>query len=158
MSGAVLAGPSSLIDEARTWRHRYGGQVYQQYPAALSALLGIERELPRLASYVAHAKVVATAMAEGFRAAGVPWFRVGPEVPHTHQFQVWLPYGADALSEAAVAQAEETGVGLFHRFHPAPGGGAPGVSFTEVTVAGPALDWTAQDVVEAVAEFVRRAG
>ncbi|MEV8569145.1 beta-eliminating lyase-related protein [Streptomyces sp. NPDC051322] len=156
LSGAVLAGPATLVDEARTWRHRYGGQVFQQYPAALSALLGLERELPRLPSYVAHAKVVAAGLTEGFRAARVPWFRVNPEVPHTHQFQVWLPYGADVLSEAAVTQAEETGVGLFHRFHSS--GEVPGVSVTEVTVAAPGLSWTAADVVEAVAEFVRRVG
>ncbi|WP_236569752.1 low specificity L-threonine aldolase, partial [Streptomyces sp. MBT59] len=59
LSGAVLAGPSTLVEEARVWRHRYGGQLFQQFPAALSALVGLERELPRLPSYVAHAKVVA---------------------------------------------------------------------------------------------------
>ncbi|WP_371536258.1 MULTISPECIES: low specificity L-threonine aldolase [unclassified Streptomyces] len=155
LSGAVLAGPASLIDQARTWRHRYGGTLFQQYPAALSGLLGLERELPRLASYVAHAKVVAAGLTDGFRAAGVPWFRVNPEVPHTHQFQVWLPYEADVLSEAAVAQAEETGVALFHQFYPAPGG-VPGVSLTEVTVAAPGLSWSAADVTGAVEEFVRR--
>ncbi len=43
----------------------------------------------------------------------MPWARVRPEVPHTHEFQVWLPYDEDALSGAALAQAEETGVLLF---------------------------------------------
>ncbi|MEU0128292.1 beta-eliminating lyase-related protein [Streptomyces sp. NPDC006289] len=155
LSGAVLAGPESLVDEARTWRHRYGGQVFQQYPAALSALLGIERELPRLPSYVAHAKVVAEALAEGFAGSAVPWSRVHPRPPHTHQFQVWLPYAAEVLDEASVRQAEETGVTLFRRWFPAPAG-PPGLSFTEVTVAAPGLEWTAGDVLEAVAEFVGR--
>ncbi|NEC00055.1 threonine aldolase family protein, partial [Streptomyces anulatus] len=156
LSGAVLAGPSTLVEEARVWRHRYGGQVFQQYPAALSALLGLERELPRLPSYVAHAKVVAGALAEGFAASGVPWFRVHPEPPHTHQFQVWLPYGAEVLDEASVRQAEETGVTLFRRwFAGAAGTGLPpGVAFTEVTVAGAGLEWSAEDVRDAVAGFV----
>ncbi|MFG2925895.1 threonine aldolase family protein [Streptomyces sp. NPDC048305] len=155
LSGAVLAGPESLVEEARTWRHRYGGQVFQQYPAALSALLGLERELPRLPSYVAHAKVVASAFAEGFADSAVPWSRVHPEPPHTHQFQVWLPYDADVLDEASVSQAEETGVTLFRRWSPAPSG-PPGLSFTEVTVAAPGLEWTATDAKEAVAQFVAR--
>ncbi|HBF80387.1 MAG TPA: threonine aldolase [Streptomyces sp.] len=155
LSGAVLAGPATLVEQARTWRHRYGGQVFQQYPAALSALLGLERELPRLPSYVEHAKLVAGALAEGFAGSGVPWFRVHPEPPHTHQFQMWLPYGTEALDEASVRQAEETGVTLFRRWFPA-AGGPPGVSFTEVTVAAPGLEWTAQDVRDAVAGFVER--
>lgn len=155
LSGAVLAGPDVLVEEARVWRHRYGGQLFQQYPAALSALIGLDRELPLLPTYVDHAKVVAGAMAEGF-AAGVPWFRVHPEPPHTHQFQVWLPYGAEVLDEASLRQAEETGVTLFRRWGSAAGaaGLPPGVSVTEVTVSGSGLEWSAQDVREAVGVFV----
>ncbi|MFD4940958.1 threonine aldolase family protein [Streptomyces sp. NPDC058409] len=155
ISGAALAGPESLIEEARTWRHRYGGQLFQQFPAALAALIGLEQELPQLPSYVAQAKVVAGAMAEGFSAAGVGWFRVHPEPPHTHQFQVWLPYEAEVLAEASVRQAEETGVALFRVWHPA-AAGPPGVSFTEVTVGREGLEWTAGDVRAAVGEFVKR--
>ncbi|MFE5090517.1 threonine aldolase family protein [Streptomyces sp. NPDC056638] len=155
ISGAALAGPESLIEEARTWRHRYGGQIFQQFPAALAALIGLEQELPQLPSYVAQAKVVAGAMTEGFSAAGVGWFRVHPEPPHTHQFQVWLPYEADVLAEASVRQAEETGVALFRVWHPA-ASGPPGVSFTEVTVGREGLEWTAAEVRAAVEEFVKR--
>ncbi|UYQ66601.1 threonine aldolase family protein [Streptomyces peucetius] len=154
ISGAVLAGPAALIDEARAWRHRYGGLLFQQYPAALSALVGLERELPRLPSYVAHAKVVAAALTGAFRDSGVPWSRVNPPVPHTHQFQVWLPYGTDLLNEAAVTQSEETGVTLFRRWFSE--GCPPGVSVTEVTVSAEGLEWTEQDVAAAASEFVRR--
>ncbi|MGP3637854.1 threonine aldolase family protein [Streptomyces sp. 24-1644] len=157
LSGAALAGPAELVDEARTWRHRYGGDVFQQHPAALSALLGLEQELPRLPAYVAHAKVVAGALAEGFEESAVPWFRVHPEPPHTHQFQVWLPYGEGVLNEASVRQAEETGTVLFRRWFTGPST-PPGVSFTEVTVAAEGLEWTTQDVRGAVAEFVERLG
>ncbi|MFG3499198.1 threonine aldolase family protein [Streptomyces sp. NPDC047928] len=154
LSGAALVGPESLVDEARAWRHRYGGVLFQQHPAALAALLGLERELPRLPSYVAHARVVAAALREGFEAAGVPWFRVHPEQPHTHQFQVWLPYDPEALTEASVRQAEDTGVGLFRRwFAPVPAG-PPGVAVTEVTVTAPGLTWTHQDVLDAVNDFL----
>ncbi|WP_299539474.1 low specificity L-threonine aldolase [uncultured Streptomyces sp.] len=158
LSGAALAGPESLVAEARTWRHRYGGQVFQQYPAALSALIGLDRELPRLPAYAAHARTVAGALAEGFAASAVPWFRVHPQPPHTHQFHVWLPYGVDELDEASVRQAEETGVTLFRRWFPESGGTPlpPGVSLTEVTVAAAGLEWSAEDVRAAVADFVSR--
>lgn len=151
--GAALAGPRELVEEAKTWRHRYGGMVFQQFPTVLSALVGLERQLPRLPEYVAHARVVAAAMREGFAAAGVPWARVHPEAPHTHDFQVWLPYEPDVLAEAAVRAAEETGVVLFGSGWER---GGPGLAFTEVHVRGEGLEWTAEDVKAAVAEFVTR--
>jgi threonine aldolase len=151
--GALLAGPQTLVDEAKAWRHRYGGMVFQQFPTALSALAGLERELPRIPEYVAHARVVATALREGFAASGVPWMRIHPEVPHTNEFQVWLPYDIDVLSEAALRQAEETKTVLFaHAWDPR----GPGLAFTEVYVRAAGLEWTADDVRGAVAEFVAR--
>ncbi|MFE6178300.1 threonine aldolase family protein [Streptomyces sp. NPDC056464] len=151
--GAAVAGPRTLVDEAKAWRHRYGGTIFQQFPTALSALAGLRRELPRLPEYVAHARVVAAALREGFAAAGVPWTRVHPEPPHTNEFQVWLPYDADTLAEAAIRQAEETKTVLFAGGWEAKG---PGLAFTEVYVRAAALEWTADDVREAVAGFVRR--
>ncbi|MFF8592031.1 threonine aldolase family protein [Streptomyces sp. NPDC015220] len=151
--GAALAGPRELVEEAKAWRHRYGGTLFQQFPTALSALIGLERELPRLPQYVAHARVVADALREGFAAAGVPWARVHPGVPHTHEFQLWLPYDPEVLAEAAVRQAEETGTLLFGR--PWDRGG-PGLAWTEVTVRAAGLEWTADDVKAAVADFAGR--
>ncbi|MCF1599333.1 threonine aldolase family protein [Streptomyces muensis] len=151
--GAALAGPKALVEEARVWRHRYGGQVFQQFPTVLSALVGLERQLPRLPEYVAHARVVAAALREGFAAAGVPWARVYPEVPHTHDFQVWLPYDTDVAAEAAVRAAEETDTMLFAHAWDQKG---PGLSFTEIHVRAPGLEWTADDVKTAVTEFVAR--
>jgi threonine aldolase len=151
--GAALAGPKTLIEEAKTWRHRYGGMIFQQFPTALSALAGLERELPRLPEYVRHARVVAAALREGFAEAGVPWARVHPAVPHTHEFRLWLPYAPEVLAEAAVRQAEETSVLLFAR---AWDHGGPDLAWTEVTVGAQGLEWTADDVRAAVAGFVTR--
>ena len=151
LGGAALAGPKTLIDEAKTWRHRYGGMVFQQFPTVLTALAGLDRELPRLPAYVAHARVVAEALREGFATAGVPWIRVHPEQPHTHDFQVWLPYDRDAVTEAAIRQAEETRTALFSNPWDAKG---PGLAVTEVYVRAAALEWTADDVKAAVADFV----
>ncbi|MCZ0980059.1 beta-eliminating lyase-related protein [Streptomyces diastatochromogenes] len=156
LSGAALAGPEDVMEEARVWRHRYGGMVFQQYPAALSALRGLDVELPRLPSYAAHARVVAAAIREAFAEAGAGWSRVHPETPHTHQFQVWLPYDPETLTAAALAQTEDTGAAFFRRWFPPAAGGPPGVAFTEVTVTEPGLEWTAEDVKEAVRDFLRR--
>lgn len=155
LSGAMLAGPSEFVDEARAWRHRYGGQLFQQYPVALAALAGLERELPLLPTYVRHARVVAAALRAEL-AASVAWFRLVPEVPHTHQFQAWLPFAPEALTEASMRTAEETGVTLFRGWRAQGPYGPPGVAVTEVTVARPGLDWTPEDVRAAAREFLAR--
>ncbi|MEU6817429.1 aminotransferase class I/II-fold pyridoxal phosphate-dependent enzyme [Streptomyces sp. NPDC046860] len=153
LGGAALACPADLAEEARAWRHRYGGMVFQQFPTALAALIGLEQELPRLPEYVRHARVVAAALREGFAAAGLPWARVHPEVPHTHDFQVWLPFEAEVLAEAAVRQAEETGTLLFADPWNSRG---PGLAVTETGVRASGLAWTAQDVRDAAEDFARR--
>ncbi|WP_411543915.1 threonine aldolase family protein [Kitasatospora sp. DSM 101779] len=157
LSGAVVAGPRVLIKETRIWRHRYGGRIFHQFPAALSALAGLDRELPRLPEYVAHAKAVAQAIAQGFEDAGLGWSKVQPEVPHIHQFQVWLPFAAEKLNDAAARQAQESGVAVFQMPWWEPGL-PPGISLTEVTVSAAGLDWEPADVREAVIDFVRRIG
>ncbi|MGY0236116.1 threonine aldolase family protein [Longispora urticae] len=139
ISGAALAGSADFVAEARAWRHRYGGNLFQQWPAALSGLVGLDTELPRLPEYLAHAKVVAGALAGHVT--------VYPEVPHTHEFQVWLPYPAERVNEAGLALAERTGEWLFGGFWDA---GTPGWSKTEVTVAAWSLEWSAEDVTAAV--------
>jgi threonine aldolase len=145
ISGAALAGPAEFVAQSKAWRHRYGGQLFQQWPAALSALVGLDRELPRLEAYVAHAKVVAEALADA------PGGRVHPAVPQTHQFQFWLPYSAEQLNDATLRQAEDTKRVLFGGWRDS---AVPGHALTEVTVAGPALEWTAGDVAEALGEFL----
>ncbi|MEU6113594.1 beta-eliminating lyase-related protein [Streptomyces sp. NPDC047117] len=153
ISGAALAGAEDFVAEARAWRHRYGGLPFQQWPAALAALSGLDRELPRLPEYVAHAKVVVAALNEGLAEHGVPWFRVHPDPPHTHDFQVWLPYSPEVLDKAGLRLAEETRTALFRRWRD---GGVPGLAVTEVHVASAALGWTAADVRDVLADFLAR--
>lgn len=86
----------------------------------------------------------------------MPYFRVNPETPYTHQFQVWLAASAEALNEAGVRQAEETKTAVFGKWFDV--GGAPGLAMTEVTVAASALEWTPEDVAIGVADFLTYLG
>ncbi|MCR3748390.1 threonine aldolase family protein [Lentzea californiensis] len=126
ISGAALAGTQDFVDQARVWRHRYGGMLFQQWPAALSALHGLDTVLPKLGTYVEHAKVVASAM-------GLP-------EPHTHQFALHLPGDPQRLTEVSGEF-----LGNFWRDGT--------LAKNEITVAEPALEWTAEEVEEAWAEF-----
>jgi threonine aldolase len=147
ISGAALAGPAELAGYARVWRHRYGGQLFQQWPAVLAALAGLDAELPRLAEYVRHARTVAAAL------AAVPGARVHPEPPHTHQFQLWLPHPADALNEAALALAEQDKEWFVGGWRDT---ALPGLAMAEVTVAGPALEWRTEEILDVATRFLAR--
>ncbi|MFF7634120.1 threonine aldolase family protein [Kitasatospora sp. NPDC008050] len=149
LSGAVLAGDPELVREAVAWRHRYGGLLYQQWPAALSALAALNRELPRLPGYLAQARIVA----DGLRAVlpEVPGGRLHPDPPHTHQFQLWLPYPAQRLTEATLRHAEADGDALFGSWWESR---LPGLSMTEVTALTPALSWSAQQVADSFRGFL----
>jgi threonine aldolase len=148
LSGAALAGPEDFVAQARAWRHRHGGQIFSQWPAVIGALIGLDRELPRLPEYVAHAKVVAAALAT------LPGATVYPNPPHTHQFQLWLPYPKEALDTASLALAEQDGI----RFVGGWNEQAPGDRcMAEVTIAADALAWTAEDVVSVGKAFLDRA-
>ncbi|MFI9051815.1 threonine aldolase family protein [Streptomyces sp. NPDC053427] len=156
ISGAALAGPEDFVEEARAWRHRYGGQLFQQWPAALAALVGLDRELPRLPEYAAQAKVVARALADGLAEAGLPWSAVHPATPHTHEFQVWLPHPPEVLNEAGTRLAEETGTTVFRYWFTPDGAPPPGLSMTEMTIGSSALEWTPAEVRAALGEFLAR--
>lgn len=147
IGGAALAGSAELAAYARVWRHRYGGQLFQQWPAVLAALSGLDAELPRLPEYVRHARNVARVL------AALPGARVHPDPPHTHQFQLWLPLPAEALNAATLALAEEEKDWFVAGWQDAP---IPGLAMTEVTVAGPALEWRGEEIADLAARFLAR--
>jgi hypothetical protein len=123
--------------------------LYQQFPAILAAMSGLDSELPRLPSYVAHAATVAQALRTAF-AGELPWFRIHPAVPHTHQFAVWLPYPASVLDEAVLRQAEQERISLFRGWASTD---LPDVAKAEVQVSASALDWTAAEIGAAARAF-----
>jgi threonine aldolase len=148
ISGAALAGTAELASFARIWRHRYGGTLFQQWPAALTALAGLDRELPRIPGYVRHARTVAAAL------SALPGARVHPDPPHTHQFRLWLPYPAQTLNDAALALAEEERVWFAAGWQDTD---VPGIAMTEITVAAAALELTTEEVVDVSERFLSRA-
>ncbi len=141
LSGAALAGSADLIREAKAWRHRYGGKLYQQWPFAYTALHGLDTILPELPSFVAHARSLATAMPG----------RVHPDPPHTHQFQLWLPGPAAALNEACLRLAEREKVWFAYGWRDRP---PTGLAMTEITIARPAMSLSAAEVTDIADAFL----
>jgi threonine aldolase len=145
--GAAVAAEKDFIAQARAWRHRYGGNVFQQWPSALSAMVGLQTIVPRLESYVDHARAVADVL------AALPGARVNPNPPHTHQFQLLLPGSAEAFNEATLAFAEQEKVWFaagWRDLTPA------GVAMAEITIAEPALQLSPQDIARIAGAWLDR--
>ncbi len=112
LAGAVLAGDADFIAEARIWQHRHGGRLVTIAPLALSAQLGFERNLPKMAAYRTRARAIAERLA---RLDGV---EIVPDPPHTNTFHVFLRGDLAALEASAHAHAREHGTFVFARLAP----------------------------------------
>jgi threonine aldolase len=148
LSGAALVGPADVMTEARAWRHRYGGNTFQQWPAVVTAQAGLDAILPRVPSYVEHARVVAEGLAR------VPGARVNPAPPHIHQFQLCLPVPAQRLNEAALALAEDEQTWFAYGWSDRP---PTGSSVVEISIYSDGLAWTADDVEATLKALIARA-
>jgi threonine aldolase len=109
LPGAALAGPQSLIDEAKIWQRRQGGNLQQQSPAVITAKLGMEKHLPRIGDYVAKAQEIAAIL------RGFDRIRLVPEHPPTNMMHVYFQGDRDQLVDASLQIAEEDHTGLFFR-------------------------------------------
>jgi threonine aldolase len=102
--GAVIAGSSGLMAEARVEKHRFGGAMRQAGIVAAAGLYALDHNVERLADDHARAR----RLAEGWKEQGVP---VDLDLVETNF--VLVDVGALGLEKAnALALLEAEGVGL----------------------------------------------
>ena len=92
ISGCLLAGDEQLVAEAREWRHRHGGTLFELWPYAAAGLAGLRLRAARMPAYVEHA--------QGDRGrARRPWTACCscPDPPLTPMMHVYLRGEADRL-------------------------------------------------------------
>ena len=94
------------------WRRRHGGALPSLFPFAASAQRGLDELLPQMQRFLAHARLLASALRQ------VPGIVVVPDPPQTPLFHVHLRGDSKALEERALDVAQERGVWLFHRLAP----------------------------------------
>ena len=107
LAGALLAGQKHLIDEARIWQRRHGGNLIRLYPYVISAQIGLDKHLSCMDDYYAYALKIAAVLGK------LPQIEVTPNPPHSNMMHVYLRGDAERLVDAALAIAEEKRVSLF---------------------------------------------
>lgn len=84
IAGAVLAGSEKLIQEAKIWQRRHGGNLISLYPYILSAKKGLEEHLPNIDSYVSKAQEIAEILNQ------FPEIEIVPNLPQTNMFHLYF--------------------------------------------------------------------
>ncbi|MGI8721690.1 MAG: threonine aldolase family protein [Geodermatophilaceae bacterium] len=94
IGGCVLAGPDEVIEQARVWRIRHGGELFAMWPFAIEALHGLQVELPAMANHLQKARALAAELAV------LPGIQILPDPPQTPIFNVIVDRSQEALDRA----------------------------------------------------------
>jgi threonine aldolase len=148
ITGAALAGPERIINEARVWQRRHGGNLVHMYPFVFSAKKGLEEHLPMMDAYHEKAVEIAEAL------AAIPEIEVTPDPPHTNMMHLFVRGDADRLWDAALDVAQESKTWLTRGFFPCQ---IPAFQMTDLVVLAAGLDVPTGEIARLFAEVVRRA-
>jgi len=101
IAGAVLAGETEFIDQARIWNRRAGGNLISFYPYILAAEQGFDDNLSSIDAAVTYAGKLGPLLAT------LPGIRVNPEPPQAAMFHLHIDIDRERLVEATADYARE---------------------------------------------------
>ena len=166
MSGAMLAGSSDLVAEARVWLRRFGGNIYTCLPYAVSALDAFDRQegsfearwqtMQAFAAAVnAAAGNAATtgAAATGAAGAAEDLVRFNPPSPQCCQVHCHIRGPQSAIEAARDRTAAETGTEVFTRLRGESPEFGPDWQYFEWAVGPVNAQFSAEEVQAAWAHF-----
>jgi threonine aldolase len=145
LGGAAVAGEASFVRALEVWKGRHGGNLYTAFPYALSALRGLDEQLPRMATYVDRARALASLLAEEGRLA------LTPRVPEVNAFHLLLPGSVERLSEQRDSYAQKHGIWLFNGFLESP---VDGRSIGEIVIGDNSDDYELVDAAGWIGDFL----
>jgi threonine aldolase len=104
LPGCCVAGSVADVAEVREWRRRLGGTLYGLWPAAASALKLLPERLAEMPARLAHARAIATAVAE------LPGIQVLPDPPQTPMVHLLFRTTAERFAANSRKLAEQDGI------------------------------------------------
>lgn len=149
IAGAMLAGPADVINQARVWQRRHGGNLVQLFPYVLSARQGFAERIGRMERYHTHAQAIAAVLTQFAQVELIP------DPPQTNMMHAFLRGKPERLAEARLDVAEETGTWLFNSLSPAL---LPSYSQVELTIGDASLDVPVEDVGKLFTLLFKKAG
>lgn len=148
-SGALLAGEERVMAQARLWRRRMGGTIYQLAPLAASAACRLDERLALMLRLFERTVQVVQALSQ------VDGLRINPTAPHANMFHVHMDGEVQRLVKARNAIAENDGLWLFNAARET---GSPGRAVTEIYVGDNLLALGDEVVAAAFKRLIDLAG
>jgi threonine aldolase len=114
ISGAMLLGPQSFIDESKVWQRRHGGNLYSLFPYVFSAEQSFDERIDRMGRYWQAAQRVAKAFAP------YPNVTLRPSVPVTNMFHAFVHGSSQEFAARAQRIAVEREIWTINKLAPTP--------------------------------------
>ena len=146
-AGGMLLGEKDVIAEAREWRHRHGGTLFNMWPYAASDLAGLRLRLPRMPKYVKHARKIAAAL------TAIDGIEVVPNPPQTPMMHIYMRTTEETLHAGMRRLATEQKLWMFNGSWPAE---IPAYRVVELTTGDATLALSPTHVAEAFRALLPR--
>jgi threonine aldolase len=147
ISGAMLLGEPQLIDEAKVWQRRHGGNLYRMYPFVLAAKMGLDQHLPQMKVYYDKTVEIAAALSQ------LDDIEIKPAIPDCNRMFVYFRRDSQRLTDTVLDIASETQTLLFHRPRRSP---IPAYAMTDMWIGNAALDLATDKIAALFADLMRR--
>jgi threonine aldolase len=144
LPGCCVAGDADVMAEAREWRRRMGGTLFALWPNAASALTCLHERLPRMATYVEHARTLADVL------RAVDGVRVVPDPPQASMMHLLLDVTAQDFQTNATRLATDDGIWTWPK---AAATVDPGTQKVELSVGDATCQWDPKELAGVIARL-----
>lgn len=106
IAGAILAGEASLVDEAKVWKRRHGGDLISLYPYIISSKYSMDKRMGKMKEYWQYSLDTAAKFNK------IPGIKTQPEVPVCNMFHIYFQASKDTVEKILSKVTEKTDVAL----------------------------------------------
>lgn len=147
LTGAMLLGEQSVIDESKIWQRRHGGNLIRMYPYILSSKMGLDQHLPLMKAYYDKTVEIAAALSQ------MDDIELKPMIPHSNHMFVYFRRDSQRLMDAVLDIASETQTLLIYGCRQSP---IPVYATAELRIGNATLDIPTDEIASLFADLMRR--
>lgn len=146
VTGAMLIGDDTMMAEAKIWKRRHGGDLFQLFPYIVTASDAFMKYKDKMDTYYQSAKAYAAKLST------VPGLHILPKVPVTNMFHIHFDDTPEIVMEQLAHVIDTEGITLFGGI----GLKADGLAKAEMTIGEAYAKAPEALIDQAIAHFTKR--